>query len=90
MRPSNSVPGGCVIGLFGFGCCLYASFCGYALYRIWQSGKIESRQDSFNQLMWHAVLALLLGGFCLVSGWRLAIRTGAYDHWDQNEPRAKF
>jgi hypothetical protein len=90
MRPSKSVPGGCVIGLFGLGSWLYASFCGYALFQIWRNGQMESRREMLNQLTWHAVIAFVVGLVLLVCGWRFAMRTGVYDHWDQNEPRAKF
>lgn len=89
-RPSKSVPGGCVIGLFGVGSWLYTAFCGYVLFRIWQKGEVEARREIFEQLTWHAGVAFVVGVLALVIGWRLAMRTGAYDHWDQNEPRAKF
>ena len=88
--PSKSVPGGCVIGLFGVGSCLYAAFCGYVLFRIWRKGEIEARQEIFDQLVWHAGVAFILGFIALVIGWRLAMATGAYDPWDPNEPKAKF
>lgn len=90
VRPSKSVPGGCVIGLFGVGCWAYTGFCGFVLFRIWQRGQIEARWEIFNQLTWHAAIAFVLGLVVLLVGWRLAMRTGTYDHWDQNEPRAKF
>lgn len=90
VRPSKSVPGGCVIGLFGVGSWLYAAFCGYILFRIWRTGEMEARQEIFSQLVWHTGIAFVAGVIALVIGWQLAMRTGAYDHWDPEEPRAKF
>jgi hypothetical protein len=90
MRPTKSVPGGCVIGLLGVGSWIYAALCGFVLWRLWQKGQVETRQELFQQMGWQGAIAAVMGLLCVIIGWRIAMRTGDYDHWDPNQPRAKF
>jgi hypothetical protein len=88
MRPSKSVPGGCVIGLFGLMAWVYSAFCGLVIWRV--AHPKVSNPELVKTLIWHAVIAFALGAVLFVIGWRLAMRVGDYDAWDQDEPRIKF
>ena len=88
--PTKSVPGGCVVGLAGIASWIYAAICGFILYRIWKLDQIEARAELFRHLSWHTGIAFITGLILLFLGWRVAMRTGTYDHFDPNEPRIKF
>lgn len=89
MIPTKSVPGGCLIGAFGVGCWVYAAFCLVVLIRFSDSSR-PGKAELISDLRWHIAIAALAGLLSLFVGWRLAVRTGSYDHWDPKEPRMKF
>jgi len=88
--PTKSVPGGCLIGLAGLASWIYAAICGFILYRIWKLDQIAAREELFRHLSWHAGIASIAGLLLLILGWRLAMKTGSYDHSNPSEPRMKF
>jgi hypothetical protein len=90
VRPTKSVPGGCLIGAFGFFCWVYAAGCVYLLLRVRRLEASAANEELLTRLIWQACIAAVLGLASVLWGWRVAMRTGAYDHWDPNEPRAKF
>ncbi|MGZ8901171.1 MAG: hypothetical protein ACXW3Z_13850, partial [Limisphaerales bacterium] len=47
------------------------------IFRIWQKGQVEARQEIFDQLTWHVGVAFVVGLTALFIGWQLAMRTGA-------------
>jgi uncharacterized membrane protein len=88
MRPTRSVPGGCVVALFGLGAFVYA---GLALAAVWMSRKKDVQLDQLPFLLVTGSLAAITGVALVWIGFRLAIQVkGPYDPADPSEPRAKF
>jgi hypothetical protein len=88
VRPTKSVPGGCVLGLFALGAFAYGAL---ALVAAW---KLSTRHPDHSQLPFlliSGIASLLLGLVLLVIGLRLALRIPrSYDPCDPDEPRMKF
>jgi hypothetical protein len=88
--PTKSVPGGCVVGLFGLFAWAYAGVCGYLLYRAFQVEDWEKKKHLIYTCSLHCGVAFIVGLILLIVGWKLAIRVGDYDAWDPKEPMMKF
>jgi hypothetical protein len=88
MRPTRSVPGGCVVALFGLGALLYAAFAFTAAWMINQKN-IPSERLEF--LVTSGVVATAAGLILVLFGYKLAVKIDRnYDPDDPDEPRAKF
>jgi len=85
---SKSVPGGCVLGLFGIGALVYGVV---ALAGAWMITKKESPSDQLGFLLITGIAGVLIGIGIIVVGVKLAMRVPRdYDPFDPDEPRMKF
>ena len=88
MIPTKSVPGGCVVALFGLGAWCYA---GAALVMGWLLWKKHLLSKHFVFLASTAALAILVGLGLVVLGYQHAMGIERdYDPTDPDEPRSKF
>ncbi len=89
--PTKSVPGGCVIGLFGVGAWALA---GAAFYVIWLSKteKYAHRHIDTTFFWTTGIVSLLIGILLVVIGLKIALKTDyrGYDPNDPDQPRMKF
>lgn len=69
MTPTRSVPGGCIIALFGLGALLYA---GMAFFAAWKIVTQEIHLEKLTFLLVSGVVAALLGLVLTIKGWKSA------------------
>lgn len=89
IEPTKSVPGGCIVALFGVFSLCYSTFVGYILIKAIYSTKKDT-SVIIRTLSINFGVSLLLAIILLWAGYKLAVQTGAYDPWDQDEPKIKF
>ncbi len=88
MSPTKSVPGGCVVALFGLGAWAYAGFALWIGGRLWKKHLLSKHLVFLGST---AALAIIAGFVLVVVGYRLAMRVDRdYDPNDPNEPSLKF
>ena len=88
MRPTKSVPGGCVVALFGLGSLLYAAL---ALTAAWMINQKNIASERLEFLLTSGIAATCMGLLLVFFGYKSAMKIDRrYDPDDSNEPRAKF
>ncbi len=90
MRPTQSTPGGCLIGAVGFFACLYAGVCLFVGSRLQEEELSEAEREYAASLGWHSGIGFVVGIALLWFGYKLAIRVEEYDSRDPKEPMLKF
>lgn len=90
MYPTKSVPGGCLVGLFGL---LAWAYCGVSCVLIWKAWHTHSGIDTsklLKMLYWHAAISFAAGLGLLWLGRWMFHHMELCDSTDPKQPSVKF